>query len=383
MATIRKRIGKKGITWQIDYYDPGGKRRMKCFALRKDAEAYLGKIQATMKEGRYHQVFEARKESQITFGELADHYEENYRTQKSYMTFKCHVVKVLRAKFGARRLNEITYLDLETFKNIWKATPIKSGTKARADATVNRYLAVLGHILNKAVEWQLLEVSPFRKGSRLTIKENNQRDRFLTEQEIEALLNSCNAYLLPIVEVALRTGMRKGELLALQWGQIKGGLIYLRETKSKRPRQIPIDDRVAQVFKELQIKNKWRSPFVFLGPDGKPLGDVKKSFLGACRRAEIEDFRFHDLRHTCASHLIMKGASIKAVQKLLGHAESRTTDRYSHLAPDHLREAVNLLSNFPTGKEMVNILPLPTAKCGAGMGIRTPDLLITNQLLYH
>ena len=120
-----------------------------------------------------------------------------------------------------------------------------------------------------------------------------------------------------------------------------------------------------------------------MGPDGQMLQDVKKGFAGACKRAGIEDFPFHDLRHTCASYLVMQGANLKAVQRLLGHSDSKMTDRYSHLPPDHLRESVNLLNPLPSGKEMVNIFPLVSLKAGAGTGIRTPDLLITNQLLYH
>lgn len=367
MATIRKRIGKKGTTYQVDYYDPDGRRLMKCFKKHKDAATFKSKVVTTINEGEYEKTF--KKKPPITFNELADLYEENYRTQKSYRIFKRHVVKVLREKFGTKKLTEISYLDIETFRNTWKATNIKSGTKERTDATVNRYLAVFGHMLNKAVEWDKLEVSPFTKGSKLKFKENNQRDRYLTQDEIQALLKACSPHLLPIVEVALRTGMRKGELLSLQWEQIKGGLIYLRETKSQKPRRIPIDERVGQIFKDLQVKNKWKSPYVFLGPDGNPLGDVKRAWEGACRRAEIGNCRFHDLRHTFASQLVKKGASIKAVQLLLGHKESRTTDRYAHLAPDDLRDAVNLLASLPHGKEMVNILPLPTAKYGAGMGI--------------
>ena len=229
-------------------------------------------------------------------------------------------------------------------------------------------MAALKHMLNKAVEWGMLEVSPFRKGSRLTFRENNQRHRYLTEEEIEQLLNSCSPHLKPIVEIALHTGMRKGELLNLQWEQVRDGFIYLKDTKNGKSRQIPLDDRAVKVLKELQIKNKWKSSFVFVGPDGQRLQDVKKGFTGACRRGGIEDFRFHDLRHTFASHLVMKGANLKAVQRLLGHSDSKMTDRYSHLSPDHLRESVNLLNTLPNGKELVNILPLTSRKAGAGMG---------------
>ena len=382
MATVRKRINKGSTTYQVDWYDPDGKRKMKIYKTKKEAVAWAGKVQVTKEDGTYKEVFGKKEENLITFDGLADRYVENYGHQKSFMSFKRHAVRYLREAFGEKRLKDLSYLDLEIYRNKRKATPLASG-KPRTVATVNREMAALKHMLNKAVEWGMLKVSPFRQGSRLTFQENNQRQRYLMEEEIESLLSSCSPHLAPIVELALHTGMRKGELLGLKWEQIRGGFIYLKETKSGKSRQIPLDERAAEVLKALHIKNKWKSPYVCLGPDGERLGDVKKGFNAACRRAGIEDFHFHDLRHTFASHLVMKGANLKAVQRLLGHSDSKMTDRYSHLSPDHLRESVNLLNDFPTGKEMVNIFPIETRKAGAGTGIRTPDLLITNQLLYH
>jgi integrase len=368
MATIRKRFNKKGITWQIDYYDPQGKRKMKCFKLKKDAESYLAKVGVSKKDGSYEEIFGPKKEQFITFDELAERYVENYGNQKSYRTFKRHAIRYLLEAYGNKRLIDLSYLDLETYRNKRKATPLANG-KPRTEATVNREMAALKHMLNKAVEWGMLEVSPFRKGSRLTFRENNQLHRYLMEEEIEKLLNSCSPHLLPIVEIALHTGMRKGEILCLKWDQVRDGFIYLKETKSGKSRQIPLDERAVQVIKQQQIRNKWKSDFVFVGPDGKNLLDIKKGFAGAMRRAGIDDFHFHDLRHTFASHLVMKGANLKAVQRLLGHSDSKMTDRYSHLSPDHLKETVNLLGDIPSGKEMVNILELKTRKAGAGRGI--------------
>jgi len=108
------------------------------------------------------------------------------------------VVRELRDSFGNCRLSEITYLDLETFRNRRKAALTKAG-KTRTDASVNRDIAILGHILSKAVEWGSLETFPFKKGKTLMLKENNQRLRFLTEAEIEALLKACTPHLQPIV----------------------------------------------------------------------------------------------------------------------------------------------------------------------------------------
>jgi len=354
MAVIRKRSNRKGIVWQIDYYDPQGKRVMKCFPKKADAEAYLGKVLAAKKEGRYHDVFDVKRETQVTFNDLADRYVENFQTQRSFKGFKSHVVRELREAFGNRRLSEITYLDLETYRNRRKATRTKAN-RPRTDASVNRDMAILGHMLSKAVEWGLLEASPFRKGKRLMLKENNHRLRFLTEAEIEALLKACSPHLKPIVETALLTGMRRGELLSLKWEQIRNGFIYLTETKSGKARQIPINNRLAEVLKEVRRGNQLKSPYVFCDSKGRRFLQVKRSFASACRRAGIDDFRFHDLRHTFASRLVMKGASLKAVQELLGHADMKMTMRYAHLSQEHLRDSVNLLNDLPCGKEMVNI----------------------------
>ncbi len=354
MATIRKRVNKKGVTWQADWRDPQGKRVMKCFPKKADAEAYMGKVLAAKKEERYYDVFDVKKETQVTFNELTDRYVENFKTQRSFVGFKDYVIRDLREVFGGRRLSDVTYLDLETYRNSRKATPTKAG-RPRTDASVNRDMAIFAHTLSKAVEWGLLEISPFKKGKRLMFKENNQRLRFLTEVEIDSLLTACTPHLRPIVETALHSGMRRGELLGLKWEQIRNGFIYLTETKSGKARQIPINDRLAQVFREVRRGNQLKSPYVFCDSQGRRFYEVKRSFVSACRRAGLEDFRFHDLRHTFASRLVMKGASLKAVQELLGHADMKMTMRYAHLSQEHLRDSVNLLNDLPSGKEMVNI----------------------------
>jgi integrase len=123
--------------------------------------------------------------------------------------------------------------------------------------------------------------------------------------------------------------MRRGELLSLKWEQIRNGFIYLTETKGGNARQIPINDRLAEVFREVRRGDHLKSPYVFCDLKGRRFYAVKRSFASACRRAGIEDFRFHDLRHTFASRLVMRGASLKAVQELLGHADMKMTMRYA------------------------------------------------------
>lgn len=126
MANIRKKVNKSGTVWRVDYYDPDGRRIRKDFELKKDAEAYLGKILAAKKEGRYYDVFDVKKETHVSFNELADRYVENHQAQRCFTRLKFYLVEEYRETFGSRRLSEITYLDLETYRNRRKATPTRA-----------------------------------------------------------------------------------------------------------------------------------------------------------------------------------------------------------------------------------------------------------------
>jgi integrase len=351
MATFRKISNKDGTTsWREDYYDPQGRRIKKRFKKRSEAEAYLAKVVTTIKEEKYEAIFEKKQETLIIFNELADQYTESSRFQKSFASFKNTIIPILRRAFGKKLLSKISYLDLETFRNRRRGEISKRGTP-RSPARVNRELAVLKHMLNKAVEWGMLEVSPFKRGKSLMFKENNERLRFLTEEEVEPLLAACLPHLRPIVETALLTGMRAGELFSLRWDQIINGMIYLKDTKSNKPRQIPISERLEEVLREERRRHQLKSPYVFCNKDGKRFNDIRNSFKSACRKVGIVDFRFHDLRHTFASHLVMRGVGLRAVQELLGHCDMKLTMRYAHLAPGHLRDSVNVLNDLGGGKQ--------------------------------
>lgn len=359
---IYKRVGKRKTSYDVCYYDPEGKQKWKSFDKRKDAKDYEAKVRTAKRENRYHDLFDEKKETKITFQELAAKYEEIHQGQKCYKGFKDYMVRDLRAKFGDRKLSQISYLDLEDWRKKRMETPTKAG-KPRAAGSVNGELAVFSHMMSKAVEWGMLETSPFKKGKRLMLKCDNRRDRYLSELEIEALLMECPRHLRCIVQVAYLTGMRREELLSLKWDQVRGGFIHLDGsiTKSGKARKIPIGDRLDRVFKEVRRENQLKSEFVFCDPQGRRFKEVKRSFQGACRRAGIENFRFHDLRHTFASHLVMKGASLKAVQELLGHADLSMTMRYSHLSQEHLKDSVNLLNDLPDiSKTLEN--PIPNKK---------------------
>jgi integrase len=143
--------------------------------------------------------------------------------------------------------------------------------------------------------------------------------------------------------MALNTGMRRGEILNLKWSDInmRTGTIIIRKSKNNEVRMIPINDTLKQSLE--QIGPQQSNEYVFGNGNGKPYVTIKTGFKAAVRRAGITDFRFHDLRHTFASHLIMSGVDIKSVQELLGHKDIRMTIRYSHLSNAHLQEAVKRL----------------------------------------
>jgi integrase len=206
-------------------------------------------------------------------------------------------------------------------------------------------MSCLHHIFDKAVEWEMIEQSPFDRGKSLMLKENNMRLRFLNEDEIDRLLDACPDYLRRIVRCAILTSMRRGEILSLKWDQVRNGFIYLRETKTKDPRQIPISDDLDELFREIRKDQHLTSKHVFTYM-GELVHETKRSFKTALKRAGIQDFKFHDLRHTFASQVLLNGGSLKDVQELLGHKTMTMTLRYAHLTQEHKRRAVNLLNGL-------------------------------------
>jgi len=338
MATIRKR----GKAYQIDYFDPNGKRIRRSFKKKKDAQAELGKRVSLIAEGRYLDV---KKEYKTTLKELADKYKENYKHQASYKTGKRFFIADIRDYFGDDTLlANIRYVNIETYRNHLK-TKLTRHKKVRTDASINRQMSCLRHMFRKGVEWELIDKSPFDKGKSLQLKENNKRLRFLMDDEITKLLDNCNGHLYNVVACGLHTGMRKGEILNLKWFQVRNGFIYLDETKTNESRQIPVNDTLDMMFKRIRKEQHLTSEYVFTY-QGKRVEDVRGAFNAAVKRANIKDFKFHDLRHTFSSQVLLRGGSLKDIQELLGHKTMTMTLRYAHLTQEHKKRAVNLLNGL-------------------------------------
>lgn len=163
--------------------------------------------------------------------------------------------------------------------------------------------------------------------------------------------------------MAINTGMRKGEILNLKWENVdlKHGLILLDITKNGERREIPINETVRATLQALP--RRLDIPHVFFNPKtGLPYRDIKGSFATALRRSKILDFRFHDLRHTFASHLVMANIDLTTVKELLGHKDIKMTLRYAHLAPSHKVKAVDVLDSTLNDTSTAQLLHNPLKK---------------------
>lgn len=372
MATVRKRVSNKTgkVSWQIDYFDPTGKRIRQSFKKKKDAEAELGKRVSLIAENRYLDI---KKDYRTTLGQLVEKYEENFKNQSSFLTSKYYIIRNFSDHFGENtQLSNFRYIDLETYRNKLRGILTKVGN-IRTNASVNREMGCLHHLFGCAVRWEMMEVSPFNKGPSLLLKENNQRLRFLSEVEINRLLEASPTYLKHIITFCIHTGARRQEALNLKWHQVKNGHVYFNKTKTDAPRQVPISDELQKLLDKLKgkptgnvinIKGERVQPEntvdenVFLHKQ-KPVykSTLTNAFILACSKAQIpyglktpDGVTFHTTRHTFGSWMAMRGVSIKTIQELMGHKNITMTMRYSHLAEDVKKEAVNVLNGLTDKK---------------------------------
>lgn len=265
----------------------------------------------------------------------------------------------LRAVFGGLSLQDLSAARVRGYIDARRGDGV-------SPSTVNRELAVLSAALNFARrewEWVVPNAVAGRK-----LRQPEGRLRWLTRSEAATLIEAAGLewqaeHLPDFIRLALHTGMRKGELLNLEWARVDFGarLLHLeaKHTKTASRRTVPLNEgalgalRGRLAFRAMHCPG---SPWVFSHQDGKRIGDIKHAFATACRRSGIEDFRIHDLRHTCAAWLIQAGASLAEVRDVLGHSTVRMTERYAHLAPENIRSALARLDGEPVTLAVTPVL---------------------------
>lgn len=341
MAKVRG-VYKRGDYYWIRYAGPDGRiiRESSQSKLFRDAEGLLLQRKREVLEGK---LPIPKRMAAHTFNELAGHYLAWAEKQKSFRSKKS-IVLLLAEEMGNIPLRHFTTRLVEEYQSRL--------IQGRSPATVNRRITVLKHMLNKAADWEMVEEEVLKKVRKVKLlRENNQRLRYLSREEIQALIEACTPHLRPVVVTALNTGMRKEEILSLEWGKhvdLRHGFILLQKTKNGEKREVPINGTLRGTL--AQIPRRLDSPYVFTGENGKRFKDLKRSFGTALKRAGIRDFRFHDLRHTFASHLAMAGVDPVSMKELLGHKDLKMTMRYTHLAPGHKVKAVNILDEALNGQ---------------------------------
>jgi integrase len=311
-----------------------------------------------------------------TFAQFADRFMATYavtNNKASEVDAKTGILRVhLLPAFGASALDRIGVAEVEEYK----AHKIES---KMARKSINNQLTVLRKILATAVEWRVIASVPRIKWLKTPAPEFD----FLTFEEASRLIAAAATDWRAAITIALRTGLRLGELRALRWSDVdlEGGRLVARRAvwrnivstpKNGRVREVPLSHQAAEALRE----HPRLGETVFCAPDGSMLskGAMKWPLWNACRQAGLRNVGWHIARHTFASHLVMRGAPLKAVQELLGHSTIEMTMRYAHLSPDARRDAVRLLDvkeavtlRWTTSKGTVLCIPLGSRRMARGV----------------
>jgi len=330
MATIQKVKNKKGFAYRVIIRNKGLKTITKTFSKRQLAVKFVHK----MESDRQTRASYNPRNDKTTFREIVATYISNDYQGAKFGTQKARVQYWIDL-LGDRYIVDISTIDISDGIN--RLSPHLS------NATKNRYKAVVSVIFSYACRQYGLTHNPVQNIR--SLPENNARIRFLSNSERSRLFKACRGsqwgklYLL--VLLAITTGARKGELMNLRWKDVDFDrqTAYVKTTKNGLPKVMPlIDEVVVELgrFKDQEPELIFNSEI----KTDKPY-EFYKLWRKALKEAEIGGFRFHDLRHTCASYLAMNGCSLLEIADVLNHKQISMTARYSHLCIDHKQKLIN------------------------------------------
>ncbi|MRR54194.1 MAG: hypothetical protein EG822_06750 [Deltaproteobacteria bacterium] len=340
-------IYKRGKTYWITYTDASGKRRWE--SSKSQYYAAADKLLAIRKtetaQGKLPEILAKRERT--PFSELAEKYIEFCAHQKNSRDKSNIVNNFLVPYFGKKDVSSIKISEFESFYS--------KQLGSVSTSTANRRFATLKNMITKAADWGFASDESLKAVRKIKLHSEKEtwRLRYLSHEEATELLNVCSGDLRDIVVMALSTGMRRGEILDLQWNYVRldVGFIYVIKSKGAESRQVPISPDLLEMLTRRSTGIEDQAEYVFPSPvsggrrESVP-GGSSTGFSTACKMAGIENFRFHDLRHTFASWLVMAGVDLTTVSRLMGHKSLAMTLRYSHLAPGHLHSAVKTIPTF-------------------------------------
>lgn len=300
---------------------------------RKLAEKLCAKKVTDIIEGRHFDTALAKK---MTFEDMVSKYLEEHGHSRDPVT-----IKALSYFFGNMTLFEISTRIVAEYRHqrLQKVKP----------ATLYQELALLRRMFNVAIrEWEWLKNNPVSRLS-FSVGNKNARDRWLTPDEEGNLLSHATSphWLRTLLVVALHTGMRRGEILDLKWQNVDFSrkMILIVKSKNGEKRGLPMSNTLYRVLKDIKVRNISGRVFPIA------VRSLRVAFEKTLVKAKIENFHFHDLRHTFATRLVQKGIDLYRVKELLGHKTLAMTMRYAHHYPESLRASVEVLDdcyNFAT-----------------------------------
>jgi site-specific recombinase XerD len=340
-------IYKKGhVWWMIKVYK--GKKVEKSLdtKIKRKAEERFAKVVSEIVDGTYFQ-----KPKDVTVKELIARYCQDRLKAKAIntierdKTLKSHIEN----HFGNYKIADVTPEMVSGYRQ-------KRYAEGKSIATVNRELAFLRNAYNVAIEsYEWCFKNPVSKIK--FDKENNERDKWLTPEQEERLLSNLSGRYRDIVKLVINTGLRLMELLTLNHSNVDlFRKVIIVKGKGEKVRTIPLNSIAVEVIKERLKTRHIRSELVFPSAEGTVIqkSRLRVAFKKALEKAGIEDFHFHDLRHTFATRLAQSGVDLLKICELLGHEDISTTQRYAHHCPDSLRSSVDALEkyyNFTTVNE--------------------------------
>ncbi|SDP22820.1 tyrosine-type recombinase/integrase [Desulforhopalus singaporensis] len=367
MATVNivKRNREKGMRYQVYFKDPstGKKKYYKTFQRQKDAQQAANDLRALLDSGKLPDK-SRNKVHMMTFKEVADileiEWKEKFQTgelaEKTISTYT-DGLRPVKVEFGKILLNEIKEEHIKSYR--------AKVASELSNVSSNKRLFAIKQVFKKGIELNVVMDDPAIGINKLSEKEH-ERNRFLLPNELFALVDAAKKtkakhYLPALIWLGAEHGASKQEVLSLKWSKVdfdfeNDGKIRLFRTKNMMERTdflMPNTKDALLHWKKHQEQMRKRkrisagdSDFVFSHLNGSPIKCFNRAWWSALKIAGIENFHYHDLRHTFCSNLILSGVGIKEVKEMIGHSDIAMTDRYSHLSMDHKLRKQNQLSDY-------------------------------------
>lgn len=355
MAFVFSRENSRGKTWYVGYYVRHRFVRKRIGRSKTLARKACGDIEARLERGDagllkkdcHIQAFFDEYLRRTDGKHSASYHNRNGRVIKQFRRF------LEKERPSLSRLSELRPDVIEEFQRFRLSESVPHSGKPIRKRTVNIEVSSLKTFLSKAVKWDMLSANPL-EGVEYLKEDDSKKIRALTEEEASTLLTEANGWFRPVLLTALYTGLREGELITLEWDDVdfKDGIIKVRRKagwipkssgRAIRERDVAIPQQLVEFLKEYKKKSGGTDNRVFHNKDGEVLRPgLRKALMRLTKKCGFPEVtQFHALRHTYATHLIKTCKDLAVAQEQLGHADIRTTMKYSDMTLDRNKKAAN------------------------------------------